>query len=281
MYKLFETFKQHPVFEAGNFKIDLFVIVKILIIFITTYVLLFALKKLIRRASRLRNANPGKEHSIILLLTYLMWVTAIALTLETIGIKITILLAGSAALMVGLGLGLQQTFNDIVSGIIILFEGTIRVNDIMEVDHIVGKVTQINLRTSKLLTREGIVMIVPNHMFINNNVINWTHNSDASRFTVSVGVAHGSDIEKVKQILFECAEQHELITKDNNKHKILVRFKDFGESALHFELMFWSHHIFGIENVKSDLRFKIDAAFRKEKITIPFPQRVVHHYKEE
>jgi small-conductance mechanosensitive channel len=124
-------------------------------------------------------------------------------------------------------------------------------------------------------------MIVPNHKFINENVINWTHNLDATRFTVTVGVAYGSDVEKVKAILLKCAEGHEHIKQDDNKHQIIVRFKDFGDSALNFELMFWSLHIFGIENVKSDLRYRIDAAFRKEKITIPFPQRVVHQYKQE
>lgn len=280
MKELLEILKQ-PLFEIGKFKVDTYIILYLVIIIVVTNLILYILRKIIKKAGSMKHADPGRQHSFSLLITYFIWVIAIALILETIGIKITILLAGSAALMVGLGLGLQSTFNDIVSGIILLFEGSIRVNDVMEVDGIVGKVTQINLRTSELLTREGIIMIVPNHKFINDNVINWTHNLDATRFSLEVGVAYGSDVEKVKIILLNCATQHERIKQDDEKHKVLVRFKDFGESSLNFELLFWSHHIFGIENVKSDLRYKIDAAFRKEKITIPFPQRVVHQFRQE
>jgi small-conductance mechanosensitive channel len=280
MKDFLEILKQ-PLFEIGKFKVDAYIILYLIIILAITNLILYVLRKIIKKAGSMKHADPGRQHSFTLLVTYFIWVIAIALILETIGIKITILLAGSAALMVGLGLGLQSTFNDIVSGIILLFEGSIRVNDVMEVDGIVGRVTEINLRTSKLLTREGIIMIVPNHKFINENVINWTHNLDATRFTVTVGVAYGSDVEKVKAILLKCAEGHEHIKQDDDKHQIIVRFKDFGDSALNFELMFWSLHIFGIENVKSDLRYRIDAAFRKEKITIPFPQRVVHQFQQE
>jgi small-conductance mechanosensitive channel len=280
MKELLEILKQ-PLFEIGKFKIDSFLIAKLCIIILVTYLILYIVKKVVKKAGSLKNSDPGRQHSLILLITYFTWVVAIALILETIGVKITILLAGSAALMVGLGLGLQQTFNDIVSGIILLFEGTIRVDDVMEVDNIVGKVVEINLRTSKLLTREGIIMIVPNHKFINENVINWTHNAEATRFSLDVSVAYGSDVEKVKIILMQCAEAHELVVKDDLKHKILVRFRDFGENGLQFELLFWSYHIFGIENVKSDLRFKINVAFLQEKISIPFPQRVVHQFRQE
>jgi small-conductance mechanosensitive channel len=280
MKDFLEILKQ-PLFEIGKFKVDAYIILYLIIIIAITNLILYVLRKIIKKAGSMKHADPGRQHSFTLLVTYFIWVIAISLILETIGIKITILLAGSAALMVGLGLGLQSTFNDIVSGIILLFEGSIRVNDVMEVDGIVGRVTEINLRTSKLLTREGIIMIVPNHKFINENVINWTHNLDATRFTVTVGVAYGSDVEKVKAILLKCAEGHEHIKQDDDKHQIIVRFKDFGDSALNFELMFWSLHIFGIENVKSDLRYRIDAAFRKEKITIPFPQRVVHQFQQE
>ncbi len=280
MKQLLELLQQ-PLVKIGKLNIDVYSVFKLVLIIAATYLFLFLLKKFIRRVGKNKKVEPSRQYSLILLISYFVWVIAIALILETIGIKITILLAGSAALMVGLGLGLQQTFNDMVSGIILLFEGTIRVNDIMEVDGIIGRVTQINLRTSKLQTREGIVIIVPNHKFINNNVINWTHNSAPSRFSLIVGVAYGSDVEKVRDILFRCAEENKDVMNDNSLYKIQVRFRDFAESSLEFELMFWSFQIFGIENVKSDIRFKIDAAFRKENITIPFPQRVLHHFKEQ
>jgi small-conductance mechanosensitive channel len=186
------------------------------------------------------------------------------------------MLAGSAALLVGLGLGLQQTFNDIVSGIIILIEGTIRVGDVLELEGLVGRVTEIKLRTSTVYTRDGMNVIVPNHRFINENVVNWTHNHLANRFRITVGVAYGSDEQLVHKLLKECAEAHDdVITKETDR-SVLVRLIGFGDSSLDFEILFWSRNAFRIEQTKSDIRFAILKAFREAGITIPFPQHDVH-----
>jgi small-conductance mechanosensitive channel len=139
----------------------------------------------------------------------------------------------------------------------------------------VGRVVEIGLRTSKLETRSNIILIVPNSKLINDQVINWSHLEKRTRFSVKVGVAYGSDVDKVKQVLLTCAGQHNEISKTP---AAFVRFSDFGESSLDFELLFWSTHIFRIEDVKSDLRFLINAGFKQNNITIPFPQRDVHFY---
>jgi small-conductance mechanosensitive channel len=220
-------------------------------------------------SKRIDNRN---RITISTLLKYLIWVIAIILSLDVIGVKITILLAGSAALLVGLGLGLQQIFSDIVSGIFLLLEGSVKIGDIMEVDGIVGKVLKINLRTSEVLTRAGIIIIVPNHKFIVENVVNWSHNATTTRFTVTVGVSYNSDATLVKKILLECAISHGSIV-DRKPYEAVVRLIDFGGSSLDFELLFWSKEGFSIENIKSDLRFMILSKFRKNGIEIPFPQR--------
>lgn len=210
--------------------------------------------------------------TISILLKYLIWIIAIILSLDVVGVKITLLLAGSAALLVGLGLGLQQIFSDIVSGIFLLLEGSVKIGDIMEVDGIVGRVLKINLRTSEVLTRAGIIIIVPNHKFIVENVVNWSHNATTTRFSVTVGVSYGSDAALVKRILLECAESHGSIVS-KKPYEPLVRLIDFGDSSLDFELLFWSKEGFIIENIKSDLRFMILTKFRKNNVEIPFPQR--------
>ena len=214
---------------------------------------------------------------MIKLVQYFVWTFALIFILQTAGFQITILLAGSAALLVGLGLGLQQIFQDLVSGIFILIEGTIQRDDVIEIDGLIGKILTINLRTSTVHTRDGVMLIVPNHKFIVDNIINWSHSATPTRFKVSVGVAYGSDVDKVMAILLECTVCHDKIikSKEDNKYPF-VRFVDFGDSALLFEVYFWSRDIFPIENTKSDIRYLIDKRFREEGITIPFPQRDLH-----
>jgi small-conductance mechanosensitive channel len=161
----------------------------------------------------------------------------------------------------------------LISGIIILFEGNVAVGDILEVDGLVGTVKEIKLRTSLIKTRDGIYIVVPNNRVVNEKVINWSTHTKLTRFNVAVGVAYGSDIEKVKTLLLQSANEHELISK---RPTPIVIFNDFGDSSLQFEVYFWTQDSWKIELIKSDLRFAIDNLFRKNNIQIPFPQRDVH-----
>ena len=228
-----------------------------------------------RRASR-NNEQRSRLHSAYLLFKYAVWVAVIVIGLKVMGTDITFLIAGSAALLVGLGLGIQQTFNDIVSGIIILLEGTIRVGDVLEVEGLVGRVADIKLRTSTVYSRDGMNVIVPNHRFINENVVNWSHNALETRFRLTVGVAYGSDENAVREILVRCAQDHAEVICRDPLHPVKARLIDFGNSSLDFEILFWSRNIFFIEQTKSDIRFAILKGFRESGVVIPFPQRDVH-----
>jgi len=184
-----------------------------------------------------------------------------------------VLIAGSTALFVGLGLGLQDTFRDLVAGVIILMERTVTAGDIIELGSgLIGKVSEVGLRTTLVETREDIVVVVPNQKLTNQNVVNWTQNRRSVRFAIEVGVAYGSDTRLVEKKLIECAKQHKMVAK---RPEPLVHFSGFGNSSLDFKLMFFSSELFRIEKVKSDIRFSIDQAFRDNNITIPFPQRDV------
>ena len=147
------------------------------------------------------------------------------------------------------------------------------VNDIIEVDGKVGKVTHINLRTTKAITIENKVLVIPNHLYLNKTLYNWTQNEDITRETVVVGVAYGSDVLLVKKLLLESAEH---IPSVLTNPKPTVFFDDFGDSALVFRLVVTIEDSFLSEFTKSDLRFEIDKLFREHNITIPFPQRDVH-----
>ncbi len=228
---------------------------------------------------RLTNViDRGRAKAMYQLFSYVVFVIFLLIALEFVGVKITILLAGSAALLVGLGLGIQSLFNDFVSGILLLFEGTISVGDIVEVGGLVGQVKNIYLRTSEIETRSRIIIIVPNHKLVSENVINWSHNRDITRFEVNVGVAYGSDVQLVKKLLEEAANEHDKVSKIPEP---VARFINFGDSSLDFELLFFTKNMFIIEFIKSDLRFAIDKKFRENKVTIPFPQRDVHIYNTE
>jgi len=131
-------------------------------------------------------------------------------------------------------------------------------------------VIRIGLRTSFVQTFDNRTVIVPNSELVINDVTNWSHNDEIARFYVSVGVAYGSDTAKVKEILYERASAHEKIL---TYPEPFVRFIDFGDSSLDFEIHFWSKEFIRMEDVKSDLRFRIDQTFRENGIQIPFPQR--------
>jgi len=267
----------YKIIETENFTFSLGTISLIVLIYIVTKVLLFGLKRFLNRIFEKRGIDRGRRFAMIKLIQYFVWTFALIFMLQSVGFQITILLAGSAALLVGLGLGLQQIFQDLVSGIFILIEGTIQRDDVIEIDGLIGKIITINLRTSTVLTRDGIMLIVPNHKFIVDNIINWSHMATPTRFKVSVGVAYGSDVKLVSDILMECTLQHEKVlkSKEDNKYPF-VRFVDFGDSALLFDVFFWSSDIFPVENTKSDIRYLIDKRFREAGVTIPFPQRDLH-----
>lgn len=193
--------------------------------------------------------------------------------LQLFGFNLSVLVAGSAALLVGIGLGLQNLFSDFISGILLLLDSSVKVNDVIELNGMVCVVQEINLRTTTVLTRDDKYIILPNTDLTRNQLINWTHSDLASRFEVTVGVDYASDVKHVMQILKVAVDSQMGILKQPDP---FVRFTDFGDSSLNFSIIFWSEELFRVENIKSEMRIKIFELFKSNAITIPFPQRVVH-----
>ncbi|MCF8367526.1 MAG: mechanosensitive ion channel [Bacteroidales bacterium] len=270
----FKDLLNYKILETDNLSLTFYQIVVFVLILFFTWLILKIIKRIINRRLIKTGRDVGSRYAVFQLLKYIIWVVIIGVALETIGIRFNILIASSAALLVGLGLGLQQIFNDYVSGILILFEGNLKVNDVVQMeDNIIGQVKEIKLRTSKIETRDDFIIIVPNHKLVSDNIINWSHIKYQTRFNINVGVAYGSDTKLVEQVLLSCADHNPNISTEP---KPFVRFIDFGNSSLDFQLFFWSEKTFRVENIKSVLRFKIDQEFRKNNIRIPFPQRDVH-----
>jgi small-conductance mechanosensitive channel len=222
--------------------------------------------------------EEGRRYTIVQISKYLIYTVAFVIALETIGVKITAILAASTALFVGLGLGLQDAFKDLASGVIILMERTLSVGDIIQMGEQIGKVEAVGLRTTSVRTRDDILVIMPNHKMTNETVVNLTHSEETTRFSVKVGVAYGSDTAVVKDILHQIAMDH---PEADPMHDPQVILKDFGDNALQFELFFYTRNLFFVEKIKSEIRFEIDRRFRASNITIPFPQRTVWHMNPE
>lgn len=248
------------------------VLVAVLII-LTAQLLAWVLTQLLMyNYYRRKEVNVGSRFAVNQLLKYIIYVIAVFIAIESLGVQTTVIWGGLAALLVGVGLGLQQTFNDLLSGILLLFERTVEVGHVVQFGDMVGTVQRIGLRTSIVETTENITVIVPNSKLVTDSVINWSHQDDRARFTLSVGVAYGSDTALVKKILLQVAKDNVYVL---NKPLPMVRFVGFGDSSLDFHLLIWSRNFIVIEDIKSDLRFEIDQQFRENDVVIPFPQRDV------
>ena len=225
---------------------------------------------------RMEGDDKLKFFSIFKFIKYLVYVAVILFVMSAAGINITLLITASAVLFVGLGLALQELFQDLIGGIYIIVDKSLRAGDIIQVDGKVGKVIEIELRSTRALTRDDKVIIVPNHKFMSDIVFNYTQNRKTTRESVSVGVAYGSDIDLVTRLLIECTEKEPDIVRNP---KPFVLFDDFGDSALLFSVHFFIEDSFQALKIKSRIRYSIDEHFRQNNVTIPFPQRDVHLFQ--
>jgi len=261
------------VFSLGEYTVKVSKLVVILVTLLVIKIILLIVKKALFRKHKITTLDTGTSYAVYQIIKYVLYVVAIGFILENIGIKVTLLLAGSAALLVGVGLGLQQTFNDIVSGIILLAERSIKINDVLEVDGDVVKIESIGLRTSKALNRDDISIIIPNSLITTSKVINWSHQSQKTRFKINLRVAYGSNVDLVIKILEESAFEHSEVF---NRELIEARLINFGPSSLDFQLLFFGKNIFRIDKTKSDIRRIINKKFAENNIKIPYPQMDVH-----
>lgn len=267
------AFLELEILKYNDYTLKVSSLISVFFILLITYIILWLVKKALFRRRKSREIDLGNTYALFQIIKYVIWVIALGLILETVGFKLTLLLAGSAALLVGIGLGLQQTFNDFVSGIILLSERSIKVGDILEIDGDVVKLQEIGLRTSKGLNRDDISLIIPNSLITTNKVINWSHQTKNTRFKIDIGVSYGSNVDLVMKILKESTYEHEEVT---NRDLIDIRFLNFGNSSLDFQILFFSENIFRIEKVKSDIRKIINRKFIENNIKIPFPQIDLH-----
>ena len=244
--------------------------------FLVTSFVLNLLRNLLTR--KMGQDDKFKFFSIFKFIKYVVYLVVVLLTLNAAGIDITVILTASAAFFVGLGLALQELFQDIIAGILIMIDKSLQVGDVVEVDGKVGKVFEIKLRTTRAITRDDKIVIIPNHKFIRNSIYNFTQNHKTTRENITIGVAYGSDVDLVTRLLEESVGEQKGVLKNPRP---FVLFEDFADSALVFSINFFINDSFTAPRIKSDIRFNIDKKFRQNNVTIPFPQRDVHLYSQE
>lgn len=181
----------------------------------------------------------------------------------------------SGAVAIGVGFGAQNIINNFISGWILMWERPIKIGDFLDMGEVRGTVEAINTRSTRIRRVDGVHLLVPNSYFLENTVTNWTLVDELVRTSVVVGVAYGSDVRRVTQLLEEAADAHPDVLKEPPR---LVYLDDFGDNSLVFELNIWVRATAerGLRMIRSDLRYKIDDLFRANDITISFPQRDVH-----
>lgn len=223
-----------------------------------------------------RNMQEPDKLKFISFFKFVQYITYIIVgfaVLSASGINVTPFLAASAALLVGLGLALQELFQDVIGGVFIFIDKSLLVGDIVEVDGKVARVLEVTLRTTRAITRDDKIVVIPNHKFISEIIINYTQNHKTTRESVKIGVAYGSDVKKVEALLLQSVSEQRGVLKTP---KSFVLFDDFGESALQFSVLFFISDSFSVPKIKSEIRFRIDQLFRENNISIPFPQRDIH-----
>ena len=267
-----------------NFKLDFSDLLVIISVFFGARIIV-SLSTLIisKRFQRSKNYDKATEFIYVQIAKYFIYIFSIFFCLQLLNVT-SLLLGGSAAILVGIGFGIQDVFKDFVAGFVLLFEANLRVGDIVQItpvskgnsksfETIVAKILKINLRTTEIQTREGNVLIIPNTRLTQEQVENWSHGSELTRFTIRITVEYEANTELIQRLLKQAALAHPNVNKNE---PVFVRLADFADSGLELELIFWADQSWDINNYKSEIRFEIDRLFREHKIRVPYPQRVMH-----
>ena len=250
--------------------------VSALVIFLLGWALAGFVSRLLgkRVFPRLR-LEEGASHAFQSLAFYFLLLVAFLTALRMVQIPLTAFAVLGGALAIGVGFGSQNVVNNFISGLILLAERPIKLGDLVEMEGVYGNVERIGLRSTRVRTGDNVHIIVPNALFLENKVINWTHRDPKVRITIPIGIVYGSATREAERLVKEVLANHPQVLAQPGP---VVLFRDFGDNALIFEARFWIHMRTMMERlqIESDIRFRIDEVFREAGIVIAFPQRDVH-----
>jgi small-conductance mechanosensitive channel len=264
-----------PLFSAGDTPITIWTLVSLIILTLLLFLVSGLLKQLlVTRLLSQSTVDLGVRLAIGSIVRYVVISIGLIVIFQSVGIDLSTLTIVAGALGVGIGFGLQNITNNLVSGLILLIERPIKVGDRIEVGSVTGDVVNISLRSTTVVTNDNIAIIVPNSEFVSNSVTNWSYTDRSVRFNFEVGVSYRSDPELVRRLLIQVAGQHPGVLKDPKADAML---QGFGDSALTFILRVWTRQYSTTPGtLRSELNFMIWNIFKEHGIEIPFPQRDIH-----
>ncbi len=278
MMELWAAWKQianFPLIKAGGVQFTLGHLIELVFFLVLVFVgeVLFRRVFVKRVLSRTR-LRPAVQFALERILRYAFLLIGIYLSLAAVEVNLSSLAFLVGALGVGVGFGLQNMISNFVSGLIILAEQPIALGDRIEVSGATGRVTEINLRSTTVVTSDNISIIVPNSSLITGNVVNWTHGDPKVRTRLPLGVAYGTDIQRLRTLLLEVAAANHDILKEPEPE---VLFVGYGDNAINFELAVWSTASLDRPlRFKSRIYYELHAKLEENGIEIPFPQMDLH-----
>ncbi|MBE35586.1 MAG: mechanosensitive ion channel protein MscS [Opitutaceae bacterium] len=229
---------------------------------------------IVRRLLENTQLDKPVRYGVERIMGYLFLLLGGYIALQTIGLDLSSLTVIAGAVGVGIGFGLQNIISNFISGIIILIERPISIGDRVEVGGVAGQIVKISLRSTIVVTNDNISIIVPNSSFISETVINWSHGDPKARFRIPIGVAYGTDTDKLTEVLLAVAKADPNVLEDPEPK---VFFDSYGDSSLNFELGVWSQAMVrSPRSLRSGINFAVYKALDEAGIEIPFPQRDLH-----
>ena len=270
--KLNEIFTTQ-ILDIGGNKFSIATIVSLISLVILTFFASRIISEIIRRSllSRLR-INRGLQEAITVFIKYVLITFSSAIILQTAGINLSSLAVVAGVVGIGIGFGLQNLASNFISGLVLLFEQTLKVGDYIEIGELKGTIERISIRSTILRTEDDLFVIVPNQRFIENNTVNWSYAGHTCRIHVPVNVAYDTDLLVLTEALLTAA-RHEPRVLSNPSPE--VWFHAFGKESLEFKLLVWIDDPDANEPIRSSLNFRIAYEFRARGIKIPFPTREI------
>ncbi len=264
-----------PLIVFGDTSLDLAQLLYLALFTLMGGLFVIGTTRFLRNRLTARGTSPDMVQLVSRAYLILAFVVLAFMILDFLSVPLTAFAFISGAVAIGFGFGAQNIINNFISGWILMWERPIKIGDFLELGDVRGTVESINTRSTRIRRVDGVHLLVPNSYLLENTVTNWTLLDELVRTTVRVGVAYGSDVKRVTELLSQAADEHPKVLKKPAK---AVIFDDFGDNALAFDLNVWVYASAesGLRAIRSDLRYSIDRLFHENGICIAFPQRDIH-----
>jgi small-conductance mechanosensitive channel len=261
---------EYPLLPKSGIDVGSLLLLVFLLISVTIAERIFR-RQFIARMLRRTHLAPAFQFTLGRVLGYCILALGFYISFQVVGINLNSLAVLAGAVGVGLGFGLQNIISNFISGLIILAERPITIGDRIEIGEVAGQVREISLRSTTVVTNDNIAIIVPNADLITHSVTNWSHEDPRVRFRVPLGVAYGTDLQHLRRLMLEVADEHPKALKEPKPELFLVAF---GDNSVNLELAVWSAEMStSPRRFRSDLYYAIEKKLRENNVEIPFPQR--------